>query len=207
MTDWYCDFDQLKKFLPPIQKDHRILLLGGGISELGAKICTAFKPKELIEIDFSQTAIDYQTGVHDGNVPGIKFMKMDFRSLDFPPESFDLVVDKAAIDSIMSTVENDELISPNPGGNTMQSDMKKIEDEIWRVLKPNGLLFMASVLKLDDVESNVMSHRPWIIRPVSVISDLIHFYWIIKPNTKIVKKSATTATTSSTPSPSSSSSQ
>ena len=38
MDEWYCEYQDLKEYLPPIGKDSSVLVLGSGISALGANI-------------------------------------------------------------------------------------------------------------------------------------------------------------------------
>lgn len=55
----------------------------------------------------------------------------DVRKMDYPSESFDMVLDKSTIDTLMC--------SDNPLTNTAQ-----MVDEAYRVLKPNGTYFVLS---------------------------------------------------------------
>src|SRR5260221_3195123 len=73
---------------------------------------------------------------------------MDFRALQFPDNSFSLVVfDPPHISTFSETADMGKTYGRlNP--NTWQNDLKKGFDECWRVLKPFGTL----IFKWNEVE-------------------------------------------------------
>jgi EEF1A lysine methyltransferase 4 len=79
-------------------------------------------------IDFSVPLISRFQSQH----PSIKWEVMDIRSPTFPASSFDVCIDKAALDAMLYG----SLRDPEP---EVAENVRRSVDEVARVLKPGGL--------------------------------------------------------------------
>jgi ubiquinone/menaquinone biosynthesis C-methylase UbiE len=102
------------------------------------------------------------------------FEVMDVRRMDYANESFDLVIDKSTIDSLMC--------SDNPLMN-----VGRMVDECYRVLVPNGIYFVLSyAAPATRYEHITREHVSWNVekKQVSRLNEegeqLIHFLYICK---------------------------
>lgn len=74
---------------------------------------------QVVGIDLSEASLEVARKVHDTRRDKVSFIKMDCEALEFPDQSFDVVLD---------------------GGTFSSLDFQKALAEITRVLKPNGQL-------------------------------------------------------------------
>jgi len=122
--DWYLTYNSLKEALiPHIREADHILVAGAGISRMPAQLYDdGFR--NVTSIDISPTAI--QTAQEQcKEKKGLQWHHMDVRMLDFPSESFDVVIDKALTDAILT-------------GDGSFHNVTMSTKEIWRVLQCGG---------------------------------------------------------------------
>lgn len=87
----------------------------------------------IVNIDFSKNAIaEMEKKAIDTH--GLQFLEMDILNMTFPRNTFDVVIDKATLDSVLCAEESSRLI---------QTMLKQIH----RVLKPYGMFMMLSYAK------------------------------------------------------------
>ena len=135
--DWLQDYDSMKEILEKysIDKDSRILNVGCGNSEIGEKLYED-KYKHIYNIDICQNVIDYMKE-RNKNKDGMHFDVMDVRSMAYKNEIFDLIIDKATMDTILC-------------GENSFLNVAKMTKEISRVLKNGGIYLILSIGKPED---------------------------------------------------------
>lgn len=84
----------------------------------------------ITNIDISRVVIDIMTERYRDK-PTMQFMQMNCCALDFPDETFDAVIAKGTVDSILC-------------GEGSTANMTKLCSEVSRVLKPRGVFFIVS---------------------------------------------------------------
>ncbi|MES2932278.1 MAG: methyltransferase domain-containing protein [Pseudomonadota bacterium] len=100
---------------------------GDGITDLG--LFLRYKPQELIAVDIVNHASELPQIARDNDLPlddvpkGFSFVRGSCENLQYPNESFDLVISWGSVEHIK-------------GG------YRKALDEVWRVLRPGGLFFV-----------------------------------------------------------------
>merc|ERR1712000_299555 len=82
-----------------LKKNDRILIVGCGNSTFSADLYDAGY-KNITNIDFSDVVIDRMKESNQERET-MNWIKMDMCELDFPEGSFDVVIDKAAMDALM----------------------------------------------------------------------------------------------------------
>ena len=134
--EWLCPYESFKdlvaSYLP--DKSTRILLVGTGNSSLPAALADDGY-LNIIATDYSNAVVDrMRNKMHDSH-PIIAWAVADMTDLrDFGDQSFDVVLDKAAMDAILAD-----------GGDTwdppeeLLSVVEKVVSETQRVLRPGGV--------------------------------------------------------------------
>jgi SAM-dependent methyltransferase len=89
--------------------------------------------QDIVSIDFSRNAIS-EMNKKSGDKPGMLFMEMDVMEMSFPSGTFDVVIDKATLDSMLC-------------GEGAIKTIQTMLQQIYRVLKPNGTFMMLSYAK------------------------------------------------------------
>ncbi|KAJ5070127.1 s-adenosyl-l-methionine-dependent methyltransferases superfamily protein [Anaeramoeba ignava] len=122
--DWYSTFSKIYPKIKHcfIDKSMKILQIGCGTSNFAKKLYQkGFS--EITNIDISETAIEKMKKKYQNL--SIKFEIMDTRNLTFKDESFDCIIDKGTLDS---------LLTEYPKENSL-----KMLSEIYRIMKPNSI--------------------------------------------------------------------
>ena len=57
--------------------------------------------QNITNVDISGTVVKAMTEKYKDKGPTFKFLQMDARAMDFPDNSFDAVIDKATLDSVL----------------------------------------------------------------------------------------------------------
>jgi len=104
--EWLASFSdvwgQLSKCLPPASHDPSILLVGVGNSAFSADLYEKGYTN-LTNIDYSKNVINAMKIKYGTSHPKMKWLAMDMTAMDdLPDGSFDVVIDKAAMDALMS---------------------------------------------------------------------------------------------------------
>ncbi|CAE7422797.1 EEF1AKNMT [Symbiodinium sp. CCMP2592] len=133
--DWYVPYARLHPvfalMLPGPDMSPEILDVGFGTSEVPLRLFE--NGWELVTaIDTSAEAVRLAKGrgLHQER-PALQFLQMDARVLNFPDECFDVVFDKATLDTILCAANNNQ-------------QAQAYVSEAYRVLKPGGLFLVVS---------------------------------------------------------------
>jgi len=128
--DWYQRWAGLKDtFLEYIQPAHSILMLGAGNSRLSEEMYDEGFT-EITNIDISMVVIKAMQERHKDRAK-MNYRQMDGRAMELDDASFNVVVDKATLDSILC-------------GEGSTHNSQKMLSEISRVLRPNGVYIAVS---------------------------------------------------------------
>ncbi|KAH7825035.1 putative Methyltransferase-like protein 13 A (METTL13A) [Monocercomonoides exilis] len=134
--DWYMRWNDVHKFLKPyVQDDSKVLDLGCGTSKIAEELYNEGK-QDITCIDFSEVVIKDMSELHAGKQPHLKYICMDALNLEFPDESFDVIIDKGTSDSVFT-------------GRHSYSKVAKLFAEVSRVLKIGGKYIMITHAHLD----------------------------------------------------------
>lgn len=109
--DWLAKFSDIYSTLQPyIKPSDKILVLGCGNSTFSEDLYDAGY-HNIVNIDFSDTVIDNMERKYKLSRPSMEWICMDMTDLQFPLHSFDVVIDKAAMDALM--VDEGDVWYPN----------------------------------------------------------------------------------------------
>ncbi|KAI3842967.1 hypothetical protein MKX03_020620 [Papaver bracteatum] len=127
--DWYQKYPALSPLLHLYVPLHnRVLVIGCGNAAISEDMANdGFE--DIVNIDISSVVIEaMQTKYQD--IPALKYIQMDVRDMSgFESGSFDAVLDKGTLDSIMC-------------GHNSQENASKMLEEVGRVLKDNGVYIL-----------------------------------------------------------------
>merc|ERR1711907_437420 len=122
--DWYLTYNGLQEVLVPhLRETDRILVVGCGVSRMPAQLYDDGY-HNVTSIDIAPTAIRMMQEEYKGR-KGMEWHHMDVRMLDFPSELFNVVIDKAVSDAMLT-------------GEGSFHNVFDATKEIWRVLQPGG---------------------------------------------------------------------
>lgn len=157
--DWYQGFDKLNtdfnietilKAKYPNKKKCKILELGCGNSSLAYDLYqTGYT--NISSIDFSNIIIQRMKKKYADT--SIRFMAVDFTKMNevFSKEEFDVIIEKAGLDSIATKETPD-----------VPFLLQSVYDKMYYVLKPNGLVLSISIKNnafWDNAVLNVITHK------------------------------------------------
>lgn len=127
--DWYQRYSSLRLFVRKyIPTSSRVLMVGCG-NALMSEDMVQDGYEEIMNIDISSVAIDMMRRKYE-NVPQLQYMQMDVRDMSFfPDETFDSVIDKGTLDSLMC-------------GNNAPISAAQMLGEVCRLLKPGGVYML-----------------------------------------------------------------
>ena len=132
--EWLVSYNdikaQLNSFLTP---ESNILLVGCGNSSFSADLYDAGY-SHILSLDYSPVVIQAMRKRHELKRPGLQWIVMDMTHMnDLKDTSFDVVIDKAAMDALM-TAEGD-VWNPN---QSVIDDSRRMCHHISRILKVGG---------------------------------------------------------------------
>ncbi|XP_067139077.1 EEF1A lysine methyltransferase 4-like [Centruroides vittatus] len=131
-NDWLLHYDSLSHLITQYVKfTDKILMLGCGNSLLSERM---FKEgfNDITNIDYSNVVIDKMKN-HCATCSEMKWLCMDAKGLKFPDKDFDVVIEKATIDSMMVKEKDPWNIS-----QLTANDIDLVLSEVSRVLKNGG---------------------------------------------------------------------
>ncbi|CAA7398549.1 unnamed protein product [Spirodela intermedia] len=123
--DWYQKYVALAPLFDLyLQRRHRLLLVGCGNSALGEEMVNDGY-EDIVNIDISSVVIEAMKEKY-ADCPEMKYFEMDVRDMTtFESGSFDTVIDKGTLDSLMC-------------GSSAQQNSAKMLEEVNRILKDDG---------------------------------------------------------------------
>ncbi|XP_011008275.1 PREDICTED: methyltransferase-like protein 13 isoform X2 [Populus euphratica] len=127
--DWYQRYASLRPFVRRyIPTSSRVLMVGCG-NALMSEDMVDDGYENIMNVDISSVAIDLMRRKYE-HMPQLNYMEMDVRDMSFfPDESFDAVIDKGTLDSLMC------------GGDAPISAARML-GEVSRLLKPGGIYML-----------------------------------------------------------------
>ncbi|XP_054165090.1 EEF1A lysine methyltransferase 4-like [Oppia nitens] len=130
--DWLVDYSNIKHIINQlIPKTASLLMLGCGNSLLSEQMF-ADGYCNIVNIDYSSPVIK-QMSNHCDNCRQMQWSVMDCRELTFATETFDVVIEKATIDALLTEETDHWNIS-----DTNRQQISRVLQEVYRVLKTDG---------------------------------------------------------------------
>jgi len=135
-------------------KGMHVLEVGSGRGGGASFIKRYFKPASMIGVDLSEEAVAFCNQYH-ASVDGLRFIQGDAESLQFPDESFDIIlnVESSLYYPDVENFFNQVVRLLKPGGHFLYADMRFHDElETWhRQLSDTGL----ELLSQEDITQNV----------------------------------------------------
>ncbi|XP_043693846.1 EEF1A lysine methyltransferase 4 [Telopea speciosissima] len=127
--DWYQRYSALRPFVNKyIPTSSRVLMVGCGNAVMSEDMVKDGYV-DITNIDISSVAIEMMRRKYE-YTPQLKYMQMDVRDMSFfPDESFDGVIDKGTLDSLMC-------------GTSAPLSAAQMLGEVSRLLKPGGVYML-----------------------------------------------------------------
>ncbi|XP_057456931.1 uncharacterized protein LOC130747890 isoform X5 [Lotus japonicus] len=123
--DWYQRYSSLRPFVRHCFPLSSTLLMVGCGNAVMSEDMVRDGYEDIVNIDISSVAIDMMRRKYE-YIPQLKYMQMDVRDMSyFPDESFDGVIDKGTLDSLMC-------------GTDAPISASQMLAEVCRLLKPGG---------------------------------------------------------------------
>lgn len=133
--EWYGEYVHVSHLLSRwIGKEERILVIGCGNSEIGSAMYDAGY-RNFVSVDFSDVVIR-EMRAKNAHREGMQFLLMDVLNMSFEDAAFDVVLDKATLDALL-TEDTPEVLAQG----------RQMASEIERVLRPGGRLVCISLLQ------------------------------------------------------------
>lgn len=159
--EWLLSFEQLRHQLEPILQDEhgdpstvRILVVGCGNSPFSADLYDAGYTN-IVNIDYSATVIQHMQEKHAVDRSLMQWRVMDMTDLSsFSDASFDVVLDKAAMDALL-TKEGD-VWHPDPA---CVEAVNQMCSEVARVLTPTQGTFVQISLSPPHFRKKYLLHQ------------------------------------------------
>ncbi|XP_071956517.1 EEF1A lysine methyltransferase 4-like [Antedon mediterranea] len=143
--DWLMTYNDVKESLVnKFAQSDRILIVGCGNSTFSEDLYSDGY-MNIVNIDFSEVCIE-KMKERCKDCTNMTWQVMNMKTLDFPADSFDVVIDKAAIDALMTSEKSAWTVSQE-----CREEVDEVLSEISRVLRPNGtflsLTFVSPILR------------------------------------------------------------
>ena len=107
--DWLVEFQHIEKdLLPLLELDDKILVVGCGNSTFSRGLYDAGF-RNIVNIDYSGVVIENMKNINH-SCEGMTWLEMDMTNLTFEDHTFDVVIDKAAMDALV--VEEGDVWDP-----------------------------------------------------------------------------------------------
>ena len=137
--DWLLTYSQVRDSLfPYLKPTDRILIVGCGNSTFSADLYDdGFH--NLVNIDFSDVVIERMRAIHRDARPLMRWEVMDMCDLTYEDSSFDVVIDKAAMDALL--VDEGDCWDPEP---SVVQNVHRMCVSLAQVLTKTGLFLQIS---------------------------------------------------------------
>lgn len=124
--EWFCDFDQMESKVKAAVPDvgARVLVIGCGSSRLSGAMYDAGY-ESVTSIDISDVVIGQMQRIYKDK-PKMQWAVMDARMMSFEANSFDFIIDKGTMDSLIC-------------GAHGEASALKLHHSIHKVLAPSGV--------------------------------------------------------------------
>ncbi|XP_056421619.1 EEF1A lysine methyltransferase 4 [Hyla sarda] len=130
--EWFGDYRDFAHLVArELRPETGGLVLGCGTSSLSAELHKE-GVRPLVSIDYSPVCIKEMAQRH-ANAPDMSWMVMDARHLQFPDETFDLVIEKGTLDAMMVDEKDPWRVSQDT-----ITLVDQVLSEVSRVLTPRG---------------------------------------------------------------------
>jgi len=171
--DWFKSYQDIAHLFRPVlpEKNARILMLGCGNSTLSEDMYDDGY-KNITNIDFSPVIIE-RMSARNHSRPEMQWLVMDIRDLTFEDETFDVVIDKGAMDAMM-TAKGDVW---DPPQETIDNCTKEV-DQILRVLRKGSGTFLYLTFGQPHFRRRYLT-RPDTTLEIQQIGDAFHYYLYI----------------------------
>ncbi|KAE9419698.1 hypothetical protein Angca_005816, partial [Angiostrongylus cantonensis] len=165
--EWLVEFDAFKHLvLPRLKRSSRILHVGCGTSQMSMKLYR-LGYKNITNVDFSKVVVDNGRTFH----PEMKWICEDIRSLaSIPSDSFDVVLEKATIESMLVG----EKSAWNPSDNTL-CIVDDVLRSVTRVLTSDGIFVSVSFTQPHFRVPALLRFPGWSIS-VNEIGEFFHYF-------------------------------
>lgn len=138
--EWLINFDQCRnQLIPHLKYSDKILVVGCGNSNFSADLYDAGF-HNIINIDFSGVVIAKMKEINLTCRPEMQWIEMDMTNMAFDANSFDVVIDKAAMDALVVS----ELDVWNPQEEVIKSVDKMCKCVDFVLDKDNGKFLQIS---------------------------------------------------------------
>merc|ERR1711939_940024 len=98
--DWYQRYEGIKSTLDRyVQPSHKVLMVGAGNSRLSEELYDN-QVKYITNIDISEVCVNHMKAKHEDKQE-MQWQMMDARKLEFSEGTFDVVIDKGTMDSVL----------------------------------------------------------------------------------------------------------
>merc|ERR1712178_510016 len=98
--DWYQRYEGIKSTLDRyVQPTHKVLMVGAGNSRLSEELYDN-QVKYITNIDISEVCVNHMKAKHEDKQE-MQWQMMDARKLEFSEGTFDVVIDKGTMDSVL----------------------------------------------------------------------------------------------------------
>jgi ubiquinone/menaquinone biosynthesis C-methylase UbiE len=130
--DWLMEYQHVEKELVSLVKpEDRILIVGCGNSTFSRSMYDAGF-HNIVNIDYSKVVIEHMSAAN-AECEGMSWLEMDMTNLTFEDSSFDVVIDKAAMDAL--AVDEGDVWDPEV---SVIQNVHRMCVGIRRVLKTGG---------------------------------------------------------------------
>ena len=139
--EWLLSYQQLAPQLEPyLDKPCRILVVGCGNAPFSADLYDAGY-EDIVNIDYSATVIHAMRAKHATARPKMQWVVMDMTDMSsLDDASFDVVIDKAAMDALMT--QEGDVWNPDPSVIAASGAMCQ---HVSRILRPGGHFLQISL--------------------------------------------------------------
>lgn len=150
--DWYNDWDGIKDIVTQhIQPHHKILHAGCGTSNLPFQMFDDGY-QQITNMDISKVVIEHMKTTHKDRP--MQWDSMDAKKMDYPDRTFDTVIEKGLLDSILC-------------GDRSRIMASRMLEQVHRVLKAGGVYIMITYAS-PDLRTKYFNPNKWAVRSYQI---------------------------------------